>query len=188
MSARARDTRQIRTNVAAGKRHLRAVLVDEVSAGVDHLTLTPPSPALTIRSMPDAPAPDAAEVDATLRKLEALLADPNIAVRTLYTEDAILMNGGPPLRGRAEILAREDVPALHDVVISPESIDVQGGLASVFGHFSCAFTDPDAGRVDVRCHFMLVLRKETDGVWRVARECLVNDVPADELPSDGAGG
>lgn len=130
--------------------------------------------------MADAPATDAAEIKGTLKRLEALLADPNVAVRTLYTDDAILMNGGPPLRGRAEILAREDVPALHDVVIRPESIEVQGGLASVFGHFSCAFTDPEAGRVDVRSHFMLVLRRETDGVWRVARECLASDDPADE--------
>jgi hypothetical protein len=98
--------------------------------------------------MADAPATDAAEIEGTLKKLAALLADPNVAVRTLYTEDAILMNGGPPFRGRAEILAREDVPALHDVVIRPESIEVQGGLASVFWHFSRAFTDPEAGRAE----------------------------------------
>lgn len=118
---------------------------------------------------------DPAEIEATLRELERLLVDPNNAVRVLYTQDAILMNGGPPVRGHGELLAREGVLPLYDAVISPESIVGEGGLASVFGHFSCAIPDPAAGRIDVACHFMLVLRKEDDGVWRVARECLVDD-------------
>ena len=120
---------------------------------------------------------DPTEIDATLRELERLLVDPNDAVRVLYTRDAILMNGGPPVRGHEEILAREGVLPLYDAVISPESIVGEGGLASVFGHLSCAIPDPAAGRIHVACHFMLVLRKEDDRVWRVARECLVADAP-----------
>jgi ketosteroid isomerase-like protein len=118
---------------------------------------------------------DPAEIEATLRDLELLLLDPNNAARTLYTEDAILVAGGPPARGREELLAREGVLPLHDAVIRPESIIGVAGLASVFGHFSCSILDPEAGRVEVSCHFLMVLRKESDGVWRVARECLVDD-------------
>lgn len=118
---------------------------------------------------------DPAEIQATLSELERLLVDPNNAVRVLYTQDAILMNGGAPVRGHEELLAREGVLPLYDAVITAESIVGEGGLASVFGHFSCAIPDPEAGRIDVACHFMLVLRKEADGVWRVARECLVDD-------------
>ena len=118
---------------------------------------------------------DPAEIERTLRELELLLIDPNNAVRTLYAEDAILVTGGPPVRGREELLARDGVLPIHDAVISPESIIDEAGLASVFGHFSCAILDPEAGRVDVACHFLMVLRKESDGVWRVARERLVED-------------
>jgi ketosteroid isomerase-like protein len=123
---------------------------------------------------------DPAEIESTLRELEQLLVDPNNAVRVLYTQDAILMNGGPPVRGHKELLAREGVVPLYDAVITPESIMGEGCLASVFGHFSCAILpDPAAEKVDVACHFMLVLRKEVDGVWRVARECLVEDARRD---------
>lgn len=125
--------------------------------------------------MPGAAGFDPAEIEATLEQLEGLLVDPNNAVRVLYTQDAILMNGGPPVRGHAELLARQGVLPLNDAVIRPESILGVAGMASVFGHFSCAIDDPDQGRIDVACHFMLVLRKEGDGVWRVARECLMDD-------------
>lgn len=86
---------------------------------------------------------------------------------------------GLPCVGMKALLAREGVLPIHDAVIRPESIVGEGGLASVFGHVSCAIDDPEAGWIDVACHFMLVLRKESDGVWRVARECVVDDVPAD---------
>ncbi|HEY3529552.1 MAG TPA: nuclear transport factor 2 family protein [Nocardioides sp.] len=124
--------------------------------------------------MPGTDVFDPAEIEATLRELERLLVDPNNAVRVLYSHDAVLMNGGPPVRGHEELLARFVLP-LYDAVITPESILGDGRLASVFGQFTCAIPDPAAGRIDVTCHFMLVLRKEDDGVWRVARECLVQD-------------
>lgn len=117
---------------------------------------------------------DPAEVEATLRELERLLVDPAHAVRTIYTEDAIIVSGGPPVRGRGELLARHGVLPLLDAVISPESIIGSARLASVFGHFSCAIVDPEAGRIQLSRHFLMVLRKESDGVWRVARECLVD--------------
>lgn len=122
---------------------------------------------------------DPTEIEATLRELEGLLVDPHNAVRVLYTRDAILMNGGVPVRGHEELLAREGVVPLCDAVIRPESIVGEDGLASVFGHFTCEIPVPDGGRVGVACHFMLVLRKENDGVWRVARECLVEDETAE---------
>jgi ketosteroid isomerase-like protein len=125
--------------------------------------------------MPETYDFDAAEIEATLRELERLLVDPNNAVRVLYTEDAILMNGGLPVRGHEELLAREGVMPMYDVVIRPESILGDGRLASVFGHVCAVNVDPEGARIQGSCHFMLVLRKEEDGVWRVARECLVDD-------------
>lgn len=132
--------------------------------------------------MPENHAFDSVEIEETLRHLERLLVDPVDAVRTLYTEDAIILAGGPPVRGREELLARQGVLPLQDAVISPESIIGEPGLASVFGHFSCRIEDPEAGRVDVSCHFLMVLRREPDGVWRVAREFLVDSA------SDGTDG
>jgi len=125
--------------------------------------------------MPENHPFDSVEIEETLRQLERLLVDPDNAVRTLYTEDAIILAGGPPVRGREELLARQGVLPLQDAVISPESIIGESGLASVFGHFSCRVEDPEAGRMDVACHFLMVLHRESDGVWRVAREFLVDN-------------
>jgi ketosteroid isomerase-like protein len=124
---------------------------------------------------------DPSEIEATLESLQVLLADPDRNRRLdLYTEDAVAVESGEaPVRGMRALLARQDVPVLLDVEVRPELIEGDGRLASAFGHASCSFEDSSGDRVRVAMYFLMALRKETDGIWRVAREFLIYDGDTD---------
>jgi ketosteroid isomerase-like protein len=118
---------------------------------------------------------DPAEVEATLRALVAVLEDPDPKRRVdAYTSDAIfVMEGSPPVHGRAEMLDR-DPPVLYDVTVVPERIEGCHHFAVADGRFTCFLnrTAHDRG-VPVAMHLLMHLRKEIDGVWRIAHESLV---------------
>jgi ketosteroid isomerase-like protein len=100
-----------------------------------------------------------------------LLQSPDPAARVqCCTSDAIFVQpGAAPVRGHEEMLARS-VTVLHDVTPEPDAIDVRGDLAHAFGWFSCGGGTPDGQRAEWPAHFLMVLRKEPDGAWRIARE------------------
>jgi ketosteroid isomerase-like protein len=56
---------------------------------------------------------------------------------------------------------------LRSVTITPSAIEVRDGLAYAYGLFTCIQND---SRTTLR--FLMVLRKQADGAWRVAREFL----------------
>jgi ketosteroid isomerase-like protein len=110
-------------------------------------------------------------VAAALQGFIPLLEDPDPRQRAyIYTEDAtFVMPGMTLLQGRAEMLQRlETGTQLHSVTITPSTIDARDDLAYACGLFSCVQDDRA-----VTLHFLMVLRKETDGAWRIAREFLV---------------
>ena len=118
---------------------------------------------------------DLAELEATLGPLVAVLEDPNPKRRiNAYTSDAIfVMEGAPPVYGRAEMLDR-DPPLLYDVTVVPERIERCHRFAVAAGRFTCSVNRAaDDPGVPVAMHFLMHLRKETDGVWRIAHESLV---------------
>lgn len=118
---------------------------------------------------------DPAEVEATLRSLVAVLEDPDPTRRIdAYTSDAIfVMEGSPPVRGGAEMLDR-DPPRLYDVTVVPERIEGCHRSAVVYGRFTCFLNrTPDDPGVPVATSLLMHLRKESDGVWRIAHESLV---------------
>jgi ketosteroid isomerase-like protein len=117
---------------------------------------------------------DPAEVEETLRSLVKVLEDPDPKRRIdAYSSDAIfVMEGSPPIRG-TEMLDR-DPPVLYDVTVVPERIEGCHQLAVVYGRFTCVLnrTSDDPG-MPVAMRLLMHLRKEVDGVWRIAHESLV---------------
>jgi ketosteroid isomerase-like protein len=109
-------------------------------------------------------------VAAALQGFIPLLEDPDPRQRAhIYTEDAtFVMPGTPLLQGRAEMLHRlEGGTVLHSVTITPATIEAREDLAYASGLFSCVQEERP-----VTLHFLMVLRKEVDGAWRIAREFL----------------
>ena len=125
------------------------------------------------------PGFDAAGIRAAERVLARALEDPDTSRRaSSYTEDAVfLFPGAPAVHGREELLRRPTVP-LNDVVITPLETEGLGNLACVYGLFSCVVgrTAYSFGSTVVM-RFLMVWRRESDGVWRIARESLSLDTP-----------
>lgn len=119
---------------------------------------------------------DEIEVAAALQSFVALLEDDDPRKRAdIYTEDAtFVMPGTPLIEGRAEMLTRlENGTVLRSVTITPSAIEARDGLAYAYGLFTCIQNDSP-----VTLRFLMVLRKQTDGAWRVAREFLAADSPS----------
>ena len=117
-----------------------------------------------------------AEVAAALRAFVPVLEDADPRKRAyIYTDDAtFVMPGAPLLQGRAEMLGRlENGTVLRSVTLTPSTIEVRDDLAYAYGLFTCVQDDNS-----VTLRFLMVLRKETDGAWRIAREFLAADVPS----------
>jgi ketosteroid isomerase-like protein len=111
------------------------------------------------------------EVAAALQGFIPLLEDTDPRQRAyIYTEDAtFVMTGAPLLQGRAEMLRQlERGTLLRSVTLTPSTIEARGDLAYACGLFTCVQDDRP-----VTLHFLMVLRKGTDGAWRIAREFLV---------------
>ncbi len=125
---------------------------------------------------------DEAEIAAALQALVGVLEDPDPRKRAYaYTEDAtFVMPGMPPVQGREEMLRRlENGTILRSVRITPYDIEGRQDLAYAYGLFTCV-VDPAEGRPGgrVAMRFLMVLRREPDGVWRIAREFLSAEAPA----------
>ena len=144
---------------------------------------------------PAAPAPERlseadaiAIMDLAWRYADAVLAEDGPALSALYTEDAVLM---PPykdaIEGRSAIeaaLARPETFAgglsYWGITWSPDARG--GGLVYDWGTYAVLFADsiPDDERVpdldtmpDSLAHagkYLIVLRRQDDGSWLIARE------------------
>jgi ketosteroid isomerase-like protein len=121
---------------------------------------------------------DPEEIRAAERSLVALLEDPDVGKRvTAYAEDAIfVMSGAPAVHGRDE-MTRRTKTQLFSVSLTPYSTEGHGRLACVYGLFTgvigrTAYSEGQA----VAMRFLILWRKESDGVWRIAKEFLNTDV------------
>ena len=119
---------------------------------------------------------DELQVAEALQSFVVLLEDADPRKRAdIYTEDAtFVMPGTSLIQGRAEMLRRlENGTVLSSVTLTPSAIEARDGLAYAYGVFGCV---QNHSRVTLR--FLMVLRKQADGAWRVAREFLAEDAPA----------
>jgi ketosteroid isomerase-like protein len=122
---------------------------------------------------------DEMEVAAALQAFVVLLEDDDPRKRAdIYTEDAtFVMPGTALIQGRAEMLRRlENGTVLRSVALTPSAIEARDDLAYAYGLFTCTQNDSP-----VTLRFLMVLRKQTDGAWRVAREFLAADSPSTQV-------
>jgi ketosteroid isomerase-like protein len=81
------------------------------------------------------------------------------------------MSGMPVIQSRQEMLSRQN-KRLFSVSLEPEATEGNGNLAYVYGRFSCLI---DRAGTAIQSRFLMVWRKEADGVWRISKEFLNSD-------------
>jgi ketosteroid isomerase-like protein len=122
------------------------------------------------------------EIEKALESMIGTLEDSDPRQRAYgYTEDVVfVMPGAPVVRGREEMLKRlESAAIMWSVTITPLTIEGTYNLAWADGLFTCMMdpTESNPGQ-RVAMRFLMVWRKESDGVWRIAREVLSADPSA----------
>ncbi len=123
------------------------------------------------------------EIVTTLDSLAPTLEDPDARSGLYaYTMDAqSTMTGSAPVHGHEQMLRNSHKsPVLYSATITPDTIEGSGDLAFADDLFTCRLgrTENSPG-TPVALKSLMVLRKESGGVWRIAREVLRPDTPAE---------
>jgi uncharacterized protein (TIGR02246 family) len=117
--------------------------------------------------------------------LEAAERNDAAAVAALYSDDAIVTSPmGEAVRGRESIreLWTEQLPMSSDLDIDSSDFEVSGDLAYDYGTFSQTLTTPAGEEMEVEGEYVVILRRQDDGQWRITRHLSFNRMP------DGAPG
>ncbi|MEX1185354.1 MAG: SgcJ/EcaC family oxidoreductase [Gemmatimonadaceae bacterium] len=104
--------------------------------------------------------------------LAAAARDDAAAVAAMYTDDAIFVaTEAPAARGRAAIqqaLAESFPISTIDTVDSREVV-VSGDVAYDYGEFRQTVTPPNGAAQTVRGHYVVTLRRQPDGSWKLSK-------------------
>jgi uncharacterized protein (TIGR02246 family) len=94
------------------------------------------------------------------------------ALTDMMTDDVVFMTPGRAPFGKAEFAA--DVERMKGVVIDAraevQEIEIFGPRAYIRNHVQVELTSPGQAPKSMSGHAMSVLRKETSGRWRIARD------------------
>jgi uncharacterized protein (TIGR02246 family) len=94
------------------------------------------------------------------------------AVAGLYTDDAIFVGTETPeVRGRAAIQERfgEQFPMSTVSRIESSDLTVSGDMAYDYGEFTQQVTPPNAPGQTINGHYLVVLRRQGDGSWKIVK-------------------
>lgn len=143
---------------------------------------TPPEPA--------APEPAAAvetDIDAIRQQVDKLrndwLAaaekDDAATVATFYTDDAVVVGSesGAPAEGRQAIQEAfaTDFPITSQTQVTPRDFHASGDLAYEYGEFTQQVSPPKAKPTNVTGHYVVVLRRQADGAWKLVKHLSVTE-------------
>lgn len=125
---------------------------------------TPAAPQSAAATLPSVAIPP--EVDALLRAYEKAWSARDVdGLAALFVADGLaLPNGSAPARGAAAIAAEYSKNAGGPLALRPLAFHQVQDLAYMVGGFSQKAGQPDFGK------FVLVLRKGSDGTWRIAAD------------------
>lgn len=104
--------------------------------------------------------------------VEGIRAGNGAAVAELYAEDAVMvaLDGGV-LEGRQAIQSGLPLQGLASIELGSTDQEVGGEVASDMGTFTQAFQTPTGPRT-VAGRYVLVLRLQQDGAWKIAQHVL----------------
>ncbi len=94
-------------------------------------------------------------------------------VSTFYTDDAVLVtNDSPVASGRDAIKASfaKSFPTESDLKVNSEKVESSGDLAVDYGTFSQHVKPPKGKAMDVDGHYIVVLKRQSDGAWKIVRQ------------------
>jgi uncharacterized protein (TIGR02246 family) len=153
----------------------------------------PPAPAETAPPAPAVDAPDdIAAVNAVREKFMAAYSTGDAeGVASLYTSDAVSEpNNTPTLKGRDAILQSQKAmfeQVTLKVTLTPEETTTRGTVGLDRGMFKAEVTPKDGGPSTTNeGRYLVVLVKDTDGMWRVARDMdnAPGVMPAETMPAE----
>ena len=124
---------------------------------------------------PSAPDPlptvedDRAAIDALMDGLEAAFVNGDIEqLMSVYTEDLIYMGASSPaVRGAADFRVANDPVGAYNLVMQNDEVKVSGDWGYARGTY------------DGNDRYLMLVRREADGQWRIARE-IWNIAPDEE--------
>ena len=127
-----------------------------------------PAPASESLSSPTAEENRAA-IDALMDRLEAAYAATDIdLLMDVYTDDLVYMGADTPaIKGAADFRAENDPVGAYDLVMDNEEVVVTGDWGYARGSY------------DGNDQYLMIVRRDNDGVWRLARE-IWNIAPDEE--------
>lgn len=146
------------------------------------LLLTAAVAALSACEATDAGRDAAAGISQTSAQFEAAYNSGDAqAVAALYTEDgAVLPPGAPRIDGREGIagLWQNFIDAdVRDLDLETVELEASGDSATEVGRFTLTAPDGQGGRITAGGKYIVLWRRDADGVWRLHRD-IWNNNPA----------
>ena len=101
---------------------------------------------------------------------------------SLWTDDGVQMPPEAPANvGKEKIRAANKETLDHfafDMRITNEEIQVAGGWAFSRGTYTATMTPKNGGKdIPIDGKYMTILKRQTDGSWKIHRDCFNSNVP-----------
>lgn len=134
-----------------------------------------------------AAAPDARAARAEIDRLrsdwiEAAERDDAEAVAGYYAEDAVVVTTAnpEPARGREAIqrMWAEGFPAVSETEVRSSEFVAGGDVAYDYGEYTQRVSPPNGEPITERGHYLVALRRQPDGTWKIAKHVAVASSPA----------
>lgn len=94
-------------------------------------------------------------------------------VASYYTEDAVLAGSNAPVAKGRDAIQKGLAPAFAmwtNLKINSEDVKIAGDWAVDMGTYSEHVTPPKGKPMDVSGNYIVILKKQADGSWKLARE------------------